>query len=240
MMHDLLSKLPRIPAGACRHCGAEVSYFARSCANCGASNLPNPVVTISALVAVAMVGLVIALGWHMFFRGKVDVAGPPGEAAPGDQKAEGAESYGWLVQAMAECEEEAKRATDKLYFLIAPVARAPKNVMGWHPGRIGMIGETTELLPSTDAVIGLRNGALTLYREPLAFAVSDPATSTVFRWKPAAGVTVLTTRQTNAESLKLGFQLVEGKDVEWGLTIVLSKGTCYWIFPLIRPAARSG
>ena len=123
-----------------------------------------------------MVGLVIALGWHMFFRGKVDVAGPPGDAAPGDQKAEGAESYGWLVQAMAECEEEAKRATDKLYFLIAPVARAPKNVMGWHPGRIGMIGETTELLPSTDAVIGLRNGALTLYREPLAFAVSDPAT----------------------------------------------------------------
>ena len=49
-----------------------------------------------------MVGLVIALGWHMFFRGKVDVAGPPGDAAPGDQKAEGAESYGWLVQAMAE------------------------------------------------------------------------------------------------------------------------------------------
>jgi hypothetical protein len=140
----------------------------------------------------------------------------------------------------AKCEEEAKRAPDKLYFLIAPVARAPRNVVGWHPGRIGMIGESTELLPSTDAVIGLRNGALALYREPLAFAVSDPATNTVFRWKPATGVTVLTTRQTNAESLKLGFQFAEGKDVEWGLTIVLSKGTCYWIFPLIRPAARSG
>ena len=86
-MHDLLNKMPRMPVGTCRNCGAEVSYFARSCANCGASNLPNPVVTISALVAVAMVGLVIALGWHMFFRGKVDVAGPPGDAAPGDQKA---------------------------------------------------------------------------------------------------------------------------------------------------------
>ena len=93
-----------------------------------------------------------------------------------------------------------------------------------------MIGETTELLPSSDAVIGLRNGALALYRQPVAFAVSDPATSTVFRWKPAAGVTVLTTRQSTAESLKLGFQFGENKDVEWGLTIVLSKGTCYWIF----------
>jgi hypothetical protein len=240
MMHDFLSKMPRMPAGTCRHCGAEVSYFARTCPSCGASNLPNPVVTISALVAVLMVGLVIALGWQLFFRGKVEVAAPPGDATPGEQKAEGADSYGWLVQAMAECEEEAKQVTDKLYFLIAPVARAPKNVVGWNPGRIGMIGETTELLPSSDAVIGLRNGSLVLYRGTLAFAVSDPATNTVFRWKPATGVTVLTTRQTNAESLKLGFQFAEGKDVEWGLTIVLSKGTCYWIFPLIRSAARSG
>jgi hypothetical protein len=240
MMHDLLSKMPRMPAGTCRHCGAEVSYFARTCPSCGASNLPNPVVTISALVAVLMVGLVIALGWQLFFRGKVEVAAPPGDAAPGEQKAEGPESYGWLVQAMAECEEEAKRTPDKLFFLIAPVARAPKNVVGWVPGRIGMIGETTELLRSADAVIGLRNGALALYRQPVAFAVSDPATSTVFRWKPAAGVTVLTTRQSTAESLKLGFQFGENKDVEWGLTIALTKGTCYWIFPLIRPAARSG
>ena len=69
----------------------------------------NPVVTISALVAVLMVGLVIALGWQLFFRGKVEVAAPPGDAAPGEQKAEGPESYGWLVQAMAECEEEAER-----------------------------------------------------------------------------------------------------------------------------------
>ena len=166
-----------------------------------------------------MVGLVIALGWHMFFRGKVEVAGPPGDAAPGDQKAEGPD-YGWLVQAMAECEEEASYRQALLPDRTG--GASPKNVMGWHPGRIGMIGETTELLPSTDAVIGLRNGALTLYREPLAL-VSDPATSTVFRWKPAAGVTVLTTRQTNARIAQARFQLVEGKDVEWGLTIVLSR-----------------
>ncbi len=239
-MRDLLSQMPRMPVGTCRNCGAEVSYFARSCASCGASNLPNPVVTIAALVVVALVGLVIALGWQMFFRSKVDLAKPPGDAAPADQKAETTEGYGWLVQAMAECEEEAKRTPDKLYFLIAPLAKAPKNVVGWVPGRIGMIGETTELLPSSDAVIGLRNGALAIYREPIAFAVTDPATSTVYRWKSAAGVTVLTTRQTGSEQLKLGFQLAEGKDIEWGLTISLSKGTCYWIFPLIRPAARSG
>ena len=141
---------------------------------------------------------------------------------------------------MAECEEEAKRATDKLYFLIAPVMRSAKNVVGWVPGRIGLVGNSIELLPSSDAVIGLRNGSLALYREPLAFAVTDPATNTVYRWKPAAGVTVLTSRESGFAELKLGFQLAADKDFEWGLTIALTRGTCYWIYPLIRTAARRG
>ena len=88
-------------------------------------------------------------------------------------------------------------------------------------------------------MIGLRNGSLAIYRTPLVFAVSDPATSTVFRWKPAAGVTVLTQRAADLESLTLGFQVTEGKDIEWGLTISLTSGTCYWIFPLIRARAHS-
>ncbi len=227
-----------MPVGTCRTCGNAVSYFARSCPTCGASNLPNPVVTVVALVVVAAVGLVIGLGSLMFFRSKDD--SPPGDAAPLEQKAEAGEQYGWLVNAMAECEEEAKRTTDKLYFLIVPVTRAAKNVVGWLPGRIGTIGESTDLLPSSNAVIGLRNGSLALYREPLAFAVSDPATNTVYRWKPASGVTVLTTRNAGFDSLKLGFQFAEGKDIEWGLTISLTTGSCYWIYPLIRTAARGG
>jgi hypothetical protein len=103
-----------------------------------------------------------------------------------------------------------------------------------------MVGDSIELLPSTNAVIGLRNGSLAIYRTPLAFAVSDPTTSTVFRWKPAAGVTVLTQRAGGLESLKLGFQVAEGKDIDWGITITLTPGTCYWIYPLIRTGGRSG
>jgi hypothetical protein len=231
--------MPGLPVGECRSCGAAVSYFARSCPHCGASNLPKPVVTILALVGVAVVGLVIGLGSLSLLGRKEELLEPPGDAAPAEQKAEAPEQYGWLVTAMAECEEEAKRNTDKLYFLIVPLARAPKNVVGWVPGSIGIVGDAV-LLPSTNAVLGLRNGSLTLYREPLAFAVNDPATNTVFQWKPASGVTVLTTRDTGFEQLKLGFQFAEGKDIEWGFAISLTKGTCYWIYPLIRAAARSG
>jgi len=180
---------------------------------------------------------VVVLGSLIFIRGKDEA---PGGLATPEQKAEAGEQYGWLVKAMAECEEEAKRATEKLYFLIAPVTRTATNAAGWEPGRIGMVGDSIELLPSSNAVIGLRNGSLAIYRTPLAFAVSDPATSTVFRWKPAAGVTVLTQRAAGLESLKLGFQLAEGKDIDWGITITLAQGTCYWIYPLIRTGGRSG
>ena len=56
----------------------------------------------------------------------------------------------------------------------------------------------------------------------------------------AAGVTVLTQRAAGLESLKLGFQVAEGKDIDWGITITLAQGTCYWIYPLIRTGGRSG
>jgi hypothetical protein len=232
--------MPRIPLGRCQSCGATVSYFARSCPSCGASNLPNPVVTGLALGAVVVIGLLVALGSQLFVRGKVEPRTPPAASAPSDQKAQATGDYGWLVQAMVDCEEEAKRVTDKLYFLIVPLSREPKNVVGWSTGRIGMVGESIDLLQSSNAVLGLRNGSLALHRAPLTFAISDPATSTTYQWQPAAGVTVLTTRDQGFDQLKLGFRREEGKDIEWGLTIALSKGTCYWIFPLVRAAPRSG
>ena len=127
-----------IPVGTCRNCGAEVSYFARSCWHCGASNLPNPVVTVLAIAVMAVVAGVVVLGSLIFIRGKDEA---PGGLATPEQKAEAGEQYGWLVKAMAECEEEAKRTTDKLYFLIAPVTRTTTNAAGWVPGRIGMVGD---------------------------------------------------------------------------------------------------
>ena len=87
----------------------------------------------------------------------------------------------------------------------------------------------------------LRNRALALYQKPLTFAVSDPATHTVYKWKPAIGVTALKTRESGLASLTLGFEIPDlAKEIEWGPTINLSKGTCYWINPLILAAPRSG
>jgi hypothetical protein len=150
------------------------------------------------------------------------------------------DDYGWIVKAMAECEEEAKIRTETLHFLIVPVASTTTPIMGWAPSPIGPVGRRAVLLTSTDAFIGLRNNAMALYRQPLAFAVSDPATQVVYKWSPAVGVTLLKTRDTGATSLTLGFEFAEtSKEIEWGPTINLSPGACYWINLLVRSRPRS-
>jgi hypothetical protein len=225
--------------GRCRNCGDALSYFARACPYCGESNLPNPVATIAAVSAVVLAGGVIAFGVYAF-RGK--------EAAPSAPQAEGAPpandtvgDYGWIVKAMAECEEEAKQKADTLNFLIIPVIRTAVSLPGWSPNPISDVGASATLLNSGDAMIGLRNGVMVLYQKPMAFAISDPATNTVYKWKQATGVTSLKTKDVNAGGFKLGFEIPEvGKEIEWGPVINLDKGNCYWINLLVRPRPKSG
>jgi hypothetical protein len=142
---------------------------------------------------------------------------------------------------MADCDVEAKHRLDTLHFLIIPVTTTALSLPGWSPNAIGTIGGAATLLHSSDAVIGLRNRALALYKKPLTFVVADPETKTVYKWKPAVGVTALTTRDTGLSRLTLGFEIPDAsKDIEWGPTINLTKGTCYWINPLVLGAPRSG
>jgi hypothetical protein len=51
---------------------------------------------------------------------------------------------------------------------------------------------------------------------------------------------VLKARDTGPTRLKLGFEIPDvAKETEWGPTINLTKGACYWINPLIRPGTPS-
>jgi hypothetical protein len=232
-----------LPFGQCRSCGDAVSYFARSCPTCHAANLPNPVATIAALGVVVLIGGVVGLGL-LVFRGNGGSQSPPQAGlAPGaaNPASDAAKDYGWVVAAMAECDEEAKQKLDSLHFLIIPVIGTGMSLPGWSPVPISDVGDSATLLNSTDAMIGLRNSALVLYQKPLAFAISDPAKGTVYKWKPAVGVTALKTREPPDASFKLGLEIPDvTKEIEWGPTIALSRGTCYWINPLVRPHARGG
>jgi hypothetical protein len=48
-------------------------------------------------------------------------------------------------------------------------------------------------------------------------------------------VSALKTRQTDFENLKLGFQMSEtATEIEWGPTVAIEKGSCYWIMALFE------
>jgi hypothetical protein len=230
-----------LPPGKCRSCDAPVSYFARTCPSCGAANLPNPVATIAGLGAVVLLGALVVFGLQIF-RGRTTApALPADQATPAAPEAAGDADYGWIVKAMAECDEAAKLKTDTLHFLIVPVAPSGMSLPGWSPTPISSLGNSGLLLNSTDTLIGLRNRALVLYPKPLTFVVADANGDTVYKWKPAVGVSVLKARDAGQTRLKLGFEIPDvAKEAEWGPTINLTKGACYWINPLIRPGPANG
>jgi hypothetical protein len=233
-----------LPLGQCRNCGEAVSYFARSCPSCDAANLPNPVATVAALGVVVLVGGVIALGLHAFRSKAVTQSASRPDAPPGgpaNTTTESAKDYGWVVTAMAECEEEAKQKTDAMNFLVIPVVRTGVSLPGWAPNPISDVGTSGTLLTSGDTMIGLRNGVMVLYQKPLAFVISDTTTNTVYKWRPASGVTALRTKEPSAGGFKLGFEAPEvATEIEWGPVINLDKGNCYWINLLVRPKPRNG
>jgi hypothetical protein len=219
--------------GHCRNCDAPVSHFARVCPACGAANLPNPFAIAAAVAGVLLVGGAIGLGAWLL-RGKPPPAASQAERTPAESGVAG-DNYDWLVQAMADCEAEAKLKLDTLHFLIVPLTTTGVTLPGWTPVPISNIADIGALLGATDALIGLRNRVFVLYRKPVTFEVSDPASKTVYKWKPAVGVTSLKTSENGLTNLMLGFEIPDVRQaVAWGPTISLSKGTCYWINAVIR------
>ena len=232
-----------LPRAQCRSCGMAVSWLARACPHCHASNQPNPIATTIALFTVILIAGAVALGIKLFHAGEPTRTTAPGAQPPpaGGSTTADAADYGWIVKAMAECEEEAKQKLDTLHFLIVPVTATGHPLPGWSPVPISDVGNSAKLLTSTDALIGLRNGALELYQKPVTLVISDPASKTLYKWKPAVGVAALGTKESNSEKIRLGFELPDvAGDIEWGPTIAVSKGTCYWINPLVLVPARSG
>src|SRR2546423_12850070 len=117
----------------CRSCGARVSLFSRACPNCDAHNQWRTVAIAAGACAILLVAGLLALALHAFRKAEApQVASQtvPGGGAPA-APAEGASDYGWLVPALADCGEEAKRLADTLTFLIVPVRKTGSSLTRW-------------------------------------------------------------------------------------------------------------
>jgi hypothetical protein len=229
----------KLPRAECRSCGAPSGYFALHCPNCGAINQPNPVATLAALLVVICMGVAAAVATALFREQPLRQAASKRADAPGKPSPKPEADYGWLMEAMAKCEAEAKQQFDTLHFLIVPVTQTDVSLPGWSPSPIGNVGGSAKLLSATDALLGLRNRVLALYAKPLAFLISAPTSKTTYKWQPAVGVAALNTREASFGDVTLGFEMPDAADaIEWGPTVTISKGTCYWINLLVPARAK--
>jgi hypothetical protein len=91
------------------------------------------------------------------------------------------------------------------------------------------------LLTSEAALAGLKNGTLQIYPGDYDFRVLDPATKTVYKWKPADGVANFSIADSGwVGSFQVQFQTAQNvRDNEWGATFERPNGTCYWVSAVI-------
>jgi hypothetical protein len=88
-------------------------------------------------------------------------------------------------------------------------------------------------------LFGLRNRAVE-HSAPLTFLISDPKSKTLYKSQPAVGVAALNTSDTGFGDLRLGFEIPDvADDVEWGPTVGINKGSCYWINLLVLARGRT-
>jgi hypothetical protein len=176
---------------------------------------------IAALVVLAV--LFVAFGLR---SGATLLALPQGQIlAPADNQ-----KFGWIGRAIGQCEAEAARKAETLYFVVIPVV-ATGDRQAWLAKSNGTIDGSIVLLGSGDTVEGIRAGSLRLDTRGFNFSILEPSTRQVYKWRPAVGVNKFAIRDASAVvSFKPGFAPAAGGEVRWadGGAIVRERGTCYW------------
>src|SRR4029077_9611196 len=68
------------------------------------------------------------------------------------------QNFGWIERAIAQCEAEAVRNVDTLYFLVIPVVAIDGNQQAWLAKANGTVGGSLLMLGSPGPLGGLRGG----------------------------------------------------------------------------------
>jgi hypothetical protein len=131
-------------------------------------------------------------------------------------------------QTMADCEAEAAKDPDGLYFLVTPVAPATLEAAA----SLLPLGEdyrSFALIQSETLLAGLENGSLALATTPYKFSVIDVKWSYTQTWNEAKGPSKFIHPSAAAVSnFRIGFAFGD-RSVRWTNVYDRRKGTCYWV-----------
>jgi hypothetical protein len=161
----------------------------------------------------------------------VPVPAPSTPAAISDAVAADIQS---IIKAMKDCDDEAAKDPDTMYFLVIPLSPAKSSVEEWLAQ--GESYDSFILLPSKVMVDGLGNRSLV--PRPVQYSLSLFDTATRRRYLLGAATGVLKSTQRNAAwlgSFRLGFDLTgTGENPKWSNEFTRRKGVCYWVNVIFR------
>ena len=161
---------------------------------------------------------------------QAEIAGPVAvpSAPPAAPATQARPNLQAIQSAMAECDSEAQKDPDTLYFLVTPIMRisdAPQwTVHQWED-------YSSFLLLASNAMLeGLRDGLFTVNTTPFRFAIIDSATSKTQTWDAATGVSKFVHKEEKSgfEKFRLGFD-VPGKGPQFSNEYPRRPGVCYWV-----------
>jgi hypothetical protein len=139
-----------------------------------------------------------------------------------------------IINAMKDCDDEAAKDPDTMYFLVIPLAPGKGSVEEWSAR--GESYDTFVLLPSKIMVDGLGNRSL--LPRSVRYSVSLYDSATRHRYLLGAGTGVLKSAQRDTTWLgnfRLGFDLTgSGQYPKWSNEFTRRKGVCYWVNVLFR------
>ncbi len=205
----------------------------------------------AAVLAILLIGAV-SLSRHLFHGRGVgaEPAAPiatgetpatPLEAAPAGPGSSMVASTGTMdlpaiEKAMADCDDQAANDRDGLYFLILPAVSPSRDHARWASKSVGEIGTSITLLPSKDALEGLRDGTLAVYPAPYRFSIIDAATGIPHEWAPATGAAKFVKPDAAAmDGFRVRFSYAEYiGDTPSEFRFPRDKGVCYWVSALLR------
>jgi hypothetical protein len=233
--------------GQCPQCGATARPLTPTCRNCGAearaeSMRATGFAGLGLTIGLLAIGSAIDHSWRKLtawrdanlalIQQAPALFGPPRPTA----QPKPVEDFAWIERAMTNCDTEAGKHLDALYFLVLPLASSDGNMQRWSPLSLGQMGSSATLLKSDDALDGLRDGSLALYQGQFVFSILEPSSNVTYRWKAATGVSEFVTQDAlSIKSFKPGLQVVGvDPDTAWADALTPQGPNCFWVSALLR------
>jgi hypothetical protein len=134
-----------------------------------------------------------------------------------------------IKQAMADCDVEAAKSPNGLYFFVTPVMPATVETATSLVPPAGDNYGSFSLVPSQAMLGGIEDGSLTVKKSPYEFSIVDLQTKQIKKWDSAKGASRFTYPNTDGFSkFQIAFDFGD-KNVKWTSEFDRQKGNCYWV-----------